>query len=543
MEASVADDIADVRNTKPCASGEQSDSDSTDQIDDAAVFWIALPFILAHPSVARDQQSVCNLMASTKTLRTAVIESLQGLVEITVVAQKARKLAPWLSTHASLLASLTIQAPPPLCYTRILGHNKMDKLENVAAGEAAVADALQHAAAVGSLQLRSLSAFARQSCSSVAAALHCLPSSSLTSLSLALFATEKQQLNHLRTALAALTSLRKLQLELPTHYNWCVLDEPAHLDLTQQPPILPPLPNSSSNSSSSSSSDDGQARGTGVGAARLPVHGLQHLTSLAVTGVLNEGDLARLPCSLKQLTLTYSCHSRDAAKWAVSQGERLPLQWQQLRQLTSLQLGSCDRANSGELGLEADDVLPVNLVQLSVSSPISSIKPILCANQLQQLTLSTVQLDAQQLQQLAEHSIKQPSGGSVKTGSDAASSRRCGGSPHLTSLQLSYNSSYHLNESAAAWGSLGSRLQALTMDLACSDPSCMSEHVLQHLCTCQGLTRLALDNVGHIEATAAQFCEVLRQLTSLRTLELGDGWQWALRSAHRTVSRWCCMPG
>jgi hypothetical protein len=509
------------------------------------VFWIALPFILAHPGVAHNQQSMCNLMASSKTLRAAVVESMQGLLEITVVAQKARKLAPWLSTHASLLASLTIQAPAPLWYKRILRSNKLNELENVAAGEAAVADALQHAAAVGSLQLRSLSAFARQSCSSVAAALRCLPSSSLTSLSLALLATEKQQVDHLRAALAALTSLRQLQLELPTHHTWAVLRGAAHLDLTKPPPILPPLPHSSDNSSSSSSSsssDDGKAGGTEGGAAGQPVRGLQHLTSLAVTGVINEGDLARLPRSLKQLTLTYSCRSRDTAKWAASEGERLPLQWQQLRQLTSLQLGSCDRANSGELGLEADDVLPINLVQLSVSSPISSIKPKMCANQLQQLTLSTVQLDAQQLQQLAEHSIGQPSSGSASTERAAASSSRCSSLPHLTSLQLSYNSSYHLVESAAAWGRLGSRLQALTMDLACSDPSCMSEHALQHLRSCQGLTRLELSNVGHIEATAAQFREVLRQLTSLRALELGDGWQWALRSARHKVSRWCCTP-
>jgi hypothetical protein len=115
----------------------------------------------------------------------------------------------------------------------------------------------------------------------------------------------------------------------------------------------------------------------------------------------------------------------------------------------------------------------------------------------------------------------QPSSGAANTGSDAASSSRCSGLPHLTSLQLSYDSSYHLDESAAAWSSLGCRLQGLTIDLANSDPSCISERVLQHLHTCQGLTRLEMSNVGHIEATGAHFCEVLQQLQVCASLSLG----------------------
>jgi hypothetical protein len=365
---------------------------------DAAVFWLALLLILAHPSVAHNQRSVCNLMASSKTLRAAVIESLQGLLEITVMASRSCELAPWLSTHASPHASLTIKYLSPLpVWSSMSPSFYLGMMDRYAPGEAAVANALQHAASSGRLQLRSLSAYTKYSCSSVAAALHCLPSSSLISLCLAFYPTDKQQLDHLRAALAGLTSLRQLKLKLPTHdSSWAVLREPAQLDLTEQPPILPPFLNSSSNSSSSSStsSSSDEAGGTEGGAARSLVCGLQHLTSLAVAGVINESDLARLPPSLRQLTLTYSCRSRKAAQVPASEGERLPFKWQQLRQLTSLQLSSCCPEGSGELALEAEDVLPANLVQLSVSSPISSVEPILHAKQLQQLTFSAVQLEA-----------------------------------------------------------------------------------------------------------------------------------------------------
>jgi hypothetical protein len=514
MEASSADATAEIPYTNLGVSGEQKpNSGSMEEAGDPTVFWCALPFILAHPSVAQNQQLVCNLTASSKIMRAAVLESLQGLLQIRVAGRHARKLVPWLSKYAALLASLTVHRPQRFLSERPLDRpcpeflkvNLLAMMETLGAGEAAVADGLQRAASSGHLQLRALSAVAGHGCSSVAAALHCLPSSCLTSLHLAFYPTEQQQLDHLRVALAALTSLRQLQLQLPTHGRTLIaLLEPAHLDLIEEPPILPP-PGDSNTSSSSSSSVHGEAGGMEGDAARQPVIGLPHLTSLSVAGVINEDDLARLPCSLKQLTLTHSCRSRDAVQVPASEGERLSLQWQQLLQLTSLQLSSCCPASSGELALESEDVLPANVKQLSLSSPVSSIRPILYAKQLQQLTLLTVQLDAQQLQQLT-------------------------GLQHLTSVQLSYNSSYHLDESAAAWSSLGSRLQDLTMNLARSDPSCISERVLQHLRTCQGLTRLELSNVGHIEATGAQFCAVLQQLTSLRKFEeLGSRWTWAVR--------------
>jgi hypothetical protein len=390
--------------------------------------------------------------------------------------------------------------------------------ELIAAGEAAVADALQQAAACASLQLNAFSACARHSCSSIAAALCCLPSSSLTSLSLAFYPTEEQQLDQLRAALAALTNLRQLQLKLPTHSSSIsALQEPPHLDLAEQLPIFPQLASTCSDGSSSMSTD--------AEPSSQAMCGLQQLVALQMTGVINFNDLASLPCSLQQLQLSYSCRSREAAQVPASEGDRPPLQLQQLRQLTSLQLSSCCPSSSGELVLEAEDELPPNLVQLSVRGPISSVRPILQAKQLQQLNLQEVQLDAAQLMQLGACSLERPSA-AVNSSDDSCASGRLS---LLTRLQLSYDSRYQLNESAAGWGMLGNRLLDLRVDLARSDPACISQHVLQHLSACRGLTRLELHNVGHIEATAEQLGSVLQQLAGLRRLVLGQGWQWALR--------------
>jgi hypothetical protein len=165
--------------------------------------------------------------------------------------------------------------------------------------------------------------------------------------------------------------------------------------------------------------------------------------------------------------------------------------------------------------------------------------PILQAKQLQQLSLFTVQLDAeQQLGAKTAKTVHSNGKGSV-AGCGSAESCPRSSLPLLTNLQLSYDSSYHLDDSAAAWDALGSRLQDLKVDLARSDPACISQRVLQHLSACSGLTRLEMHNIGHFEATAEELTAMLQQLTGLRRLVLGDGWQWGLRGAACEKVSWC----
>jgi hypothetical protein len=109
--------------------------------------------LLRHSSVSQDHQIVAALQQTSKELHAAVAAHLAGQLPLVLCPKQLRRMqdfAQWLCKHASLLQSMHLQLPR--------SYDAMGYCSGrpAAAGiAAALADALQHVAAFGALQLQS----------------------------------------------------------------------------------------------------------------------------------------------------------------------------------------------------------------------------------------------------------------------------------------------------------------------------------------------------------------------------------------------------
>jgi hypothetical protein len=158
--------------------------------------------LLRHVSISQDQQIVAVLQQTSKELHAAVAARLAGQLPVvlcTKQVQHAQAFVQWLGKHASLLQSLHLQLPRS---HDALGRPSWPAAAGIAAG---LADALQHAATSGALQLQS---FALAGVAAAPGLLQQLPAPQLTKLCIGVDFSSSASLQ----AVAGLTSLRHLEL-------------------------------------------------------------------------------------------------------------------------------------------------------------------------------------------------------------------------------------------------------------------------------------------------------------------------------------------
>jgi hypothetical protein len=158
--------------------------------------------LLRHPGFSQDQQIVAALQQTSKELHAAVAARLAGQLPVVLCTKQlrhAQAFVQWLGKHASLLQSLHLQLPRS---HDALGRPSWPAAAGIAAG---LADALQHAATSGALQLQS---FELAGVTAGTDLLQQLPAAQLTKLCIGVDFSSSASLQ----AVAGLTSLRHLEL-------------------------------------------------------------------------------------------------------------------------------------------------------------------------------------------------------------------------------------------------------------------------------------------------------------------------------------------